>query len=469
MEKNLILRTDSYKHSHFPQYPQELQYNSAYIEPRFSKHKGVVYVPNKVMFYGLQIFLKEYLSVPIRMEDIVEAETFLAIHGEPFNKDGWMRILNKHGGYLPLEIQALPEGTVHNLGVPQVQIKNTDPELPWLTSFIETSLLRAVWYPSSVATVSWRIKQIGKLFLDMTADEPNQKIAFLLNDFGARGATSSESAGISGSAHLVNFAGTDTIEGIRVAMKYYNSDVCGFSIPAMGHSTVTSWGRTREYDAFSNMVDKFAGTGKMYAAVSDSYDLMNAVNSLWGNKLKDKVIVSGGRVVVRPDSGDPTTIPVDVVESLGQSYGYTINSKGYKVLHPSVRVIQGDGMNELTVNALFDNLRHKGWSIENVAIGMGGGLLQGVNRDTFGYAMKTNAVDYGNGWEGVSKNPKTDVTKKSKFGRQAVVQKNGCLVAETNLTGTVDNDMFRVVWRNGELLVDEPFSLVRYNSEYTYN
>lgn len=136
---NLILNTDSYKHSHYLQYPEGTKYISSYIEPRYSKDF------NKVMFFGLQMFLKEYLTKPIVMSDIIEAREFLEWHGEPFNEEGWLHIWNKHGGYLPLEIEALPEGTIHNLRVPQVQVVNTDEKCFWLTSFIETALLRAVW------------------------------------------------------------------------------------------------------------------------------------------------------------------------------------------------------------------------------------------------------------------------------------------------------------------------------------
>jgi len=462
--RNLILNTDSYKHSHFLQYPPELKYNSAYIEPRFDNHKGVIYVPSRVMFYGLQMFNKEYLSKPITMENIHEAEQFLAAHGEPFNKEGWMRILNKHGGYLPLEIEAIPEGTIHDIRVPQVQVTNTDPELPWLTSFIETTLLRSIWYPSSVATISWRIKQIAKTFMEITTDDPENKLAFVLNDFGARGATSHESAGIAGSAHLINFMGTDTIEGILAAKRYYNADMAGVSIPAMEHSTVTSWGIDREKEAYENMLDKCGGPGKMIAVVSDSYDLFKAVDKYWGKELKDKVIASGCRVVIRPDSGDPTMIPVEVCEKLGQAYGFTVNSKGYKVLNDSVRVIQGDGMKELTIAKLFENLRHNGWSVENVAIGMGGQLLQGVNRDTFGYAMKTNAVDYGEGWVDIQKNPKTDPNKKSKAGRQSVNVINGKLVAQKRVDKDWKHDMLQPVWRNGELLKEWSFDQIKQNA-----
>ena len=187
---NLILNTDSYKFSHFLQYPPGTKGICAYIETRGHPDQA------DVVFFGLQMFLKEYLGKPVTSADVDEAEAVVVAHGLPFNRAGWMRIVDHFGGYLPLEIQALPEGTLLRRGVPMVQILNTDPESFWLTSYIETALLRAVWYPSSVASNARKIKQIIRPVLEKTCDDPEAALPFRLHDFGARGVGALEQAGL---------------------------------------------------------------------------------------------------------------------------------------------------------------------------------------------------------------------------------------------------------------------------------
>ena len=287
MRNNLLLMTDSYKASHFLQYPEKTERVSSYIESRGGKW-------DRTVFFGLQMFLKEYLSKPITQEDIDEAEAFWTAHGEPFNREGWMHILNEHVGRLPIEIEAVDEGSVIPTRNVLVQIVNTDPTVPWLTSFLETALLRAVWYPTTVATNSFSAKEVIYRALQETADDADAEIGFKMHDFGARGVSSRESAMIGGAAHLVNFMGTDTVEGVLAARRYYGEDMAGFSIPAAEHSTITSWGGpSHEVDAFRNMLKQFAKPGALVAVVSDSYDIYNAASTLWGEVLKQEVIDSG--------------------------------------------------------------------------------------------------------------------------------------------------------------------------------
>jgi nicotinamide phosphoribosyltransferase len=261
--------------------------------------------------------------------------------------------------------------------------------------------------------------------------------------------------------------GTDTFEAIEGVMAYYNTDeVVGFSIPASEHSTITSWGRDLEVDAYENMLNTFGGPGKILACVSDSFDIYAATRDLWGGKLKDKVEAMGGTLVVRPDSGDPTVVPIEVVEILAERFGYTVNSKGYKVLPPSVRVIQGDGINEYTLPIILENLREAGFSAENIAFGMGGGLLQAWNRDTLKYAMKASAIRVNNGkWVGFSKDPITDHGKQSKEGRLGLVYE--CGVGSCGYHTVPEEvaerkgNILRTVYLNGEILVEDTFADIR--------
>lgn len=454
--QNLILATDSYKQSHFRQYPPEARAISAYGEARPNPFS------DEIVFFGLQPFLIDYLNRPIAQHDIEEAAEICAAHGVPFNREGWQAVLDDHGGYLPLEISALAEGTIAPSGVPLFQVVNTDDRMPWLTTFIETALLRSVWYPTTVATLSRKCAQIIGAGLTKSSDDPDAQLPFKLHDFGARGVSSGESAALGGMAHLVNFAGTDTLEGIMAARRYYRAHMPGFSIPAAEHSTMTSWGKDREEAAYANMLDAFDGEGALVAVVSDSYDLDNAVENIWGGSLKDVVLSRKGTLVVRPDSGDPVETPARTLAKLWDIFGGTINAKGFRVLNDRVRVIQGDGMNVESIARLVDRVIADGFAVDNIAFGMGGGLLQSVTRDTLRFAMKANAMRDASGvWHDVSKDPATDPGKASKAGRQAVVVEDGRMVARRLDSVDAGEDQLQSVWRNGELLRRFTFDEVR--------
>ena len=455
-----ITRTDSYKFSQWNQYPKGTTHISSYIESRGGEDESV--------FFGLQAFIKDYLLTPVTMKDVDRAEKSVTAHGLPFNREGWEIIVKEHGGKLPIVIQAVPVGTVMETHNVQVQVVNTDPRLWWLTSYLETALLRAVWYPSTVATKSRKMKKVIAKYLNETSDVPvMDQLMFKLHDFGARGASSSETAMLGGMGHLINFMGTDTFEAVEGVMAYYNTDeVVGFSIPASEHSTITSWGRENEVKAYENMLDTFGGPGKLVACVSDSFDIYAATSDLWGGVLKDKVMSMGGTLVVRPDSGDPETVPVDIIKILAAKFGTTTNSKGYKVLHPSVRVIQGDGINEHSLPRILANLKAAGFSADNIAFGMGGGLLQAWNRDTLKYAMKASAIRINEGeWKGFSKDPITDHGKRSKEGRLGLVYE--CGIGSCSFRTLPEDiadkkgNLLRTVFKDGELLIEDTFQEIR--------
>lgn len=457
--RNLILNTDSYKPSHFLQTPKGTRNQFSYIESRGGVYPATV-------FFGLQSAMKEYLTTPITMADIDEAEVFFKAHGEPFNREGWEYILNNCGGLLPISICAVPEGLViptHNV---LVTVEATDEHAAWVVSYIETMLLRAVWYGTTVATQSWSIKQVIKEALELTGDPSG--LPFKLHDFGARGVSSFESAGLGGAAHLVNFMGTDTITGILYAMRYYNiTEMPAFSIPAAEHSTITPFGREGEVDAYRNMIQQFSKEGSIYAVVSDSYDIYNAVENLWGGVLKDEVIAAKGLLVIRPDSGDPATVVLKVIELIDKKFGSVINSKGFKVLN-NVRVIQGDGINQQSIEDIYGAIISKGYSADNIAFGMGGALLQGINRDTQKFAMKCSAIDVNGTWLDVYKDPITDQGKRSKKGRLRLERKTfgGGYVTlrDGEFIKTPTEQVLVEVFRNGKILKEYTFDEVRANS-----
>jgi nicotinamide phosphoribosyltransferase len=402
-EKNIILNTDSYKVSHWLQYPPGSEYINSYIESRGGQY-------DYTTFFGLQMFLKAgYLNPPDDF-DIWAAKDLFAMHGEPFNEEGWHKIYNL--GYLPLSIQAVPEGTNVPTKNVLVQVTNTDPEFYWLPSYIETALLRGIWYPTTVATRSNYIKKRIKYFFEQTGADMSA-LPFRLHDFGGRGVNVWEGAGVGGCAHLVNFMGTDTLTGLIFARKYYGENMAAYSIPAAEHSTITTWKawaekhrnhEDGELSAFRNMLEKFPG---MVAVVSDSYNIYRAVLEFWGDKLKLEVLGHGGPVIIRPDSGDPVATPIKIIEMLGEKFGVTLNQKGYKNLPPNVRVIQGDGITDKDINAILFGLMTKGWAADNIAFGMGGHLLQAVTRDTQKFAMKCSGIKFAGDkdWLPVTKSP----------------------------------------------------------------
>jgi nicotinamide phosphoribosyltransferase len=461
LAKNIILNTDSYKVSMFKQYPAGTTGVYSYIESRGGRY-------DRTVFFGLQAFIKEYLLEPITQADIDIADEILTAHGEPFNRAGWQYILDKHMGYLPVVIRAVPEGTVVPVKNVLATIENTDPECFWLTTWLETALLRAVWYPTTVATQSWKIKQVILDALEKTGDPST--IDFKLHDFGARGVSSMESAGIGGASHLVNFMGSDTISGVLYAREYYGAGVAGFSIPAAEHSTITSWGRDNEVKAYENMLKQFAKPGSIVAIVSDSYDIYNAVDKLWGEELRQMVIDSGATVVIRPDSGDPDVVCRQLVQKLDAKFGSTVNSKGFRVLN-NVRLIQGDGVNENTIRTILGSFQAYGYSADNIAFGMGGALLQQVDRDTQRFAMKCSSALINGKWIDVQKDPVTDSGKKSKAGRVTLWNSGGEWISAVNKpTGWHDKgigdfvDALQEVYRDGKLVKEITFDQVRANA-----
>lgn len=449
---NPILDTDSYKASHWLQYPPGTTGMFSYIESRGGKYPATV-------FFGLQMILKEYFSRRITRANVEEAEAFFRAHGEPFNREGWMDIATRLGGRLPLRIRAVPEGMVVPVGNVMASVESTDSACAWLVSYVETKLLR-VWYPVTVATVSWNIRQIIKRYLEETADDLSG-LPFKLHDFGARGVSSAESAAYGGAAHLVNFMGSDTVYGVVAANRYYHEPMAAFSIPAAEHSTITSWGKEHEVDAYRNMIRQYGKNGALFACVSDSFDIYSAVDHMWGEVLRQELLDSGAVLVVRPDSGTPHEVVLRCVILLDARFGSSVNGKGYKVLN-KVRVIQGDGVDQESIERILATLKLNGFSADNVAFGMGGALLQRLDRDTQRFAMKCSAIEVNGQWRDVFKEPITDPGKVSKRGRISLYRdpSDGRL-ATLAMPGANMRDMMEIVWQDGELVRDWTLREVR--------
>ncbi len=424
---NPILDTDSYKLSHWLQYPEDTDYMMSYLEARGGEFE-------ECTLFGLQYLLHEYLSKPITPQNVNEAKFFAAAHGEPFNEEGWLYVLRKYNGYMPVTIKAIPEGTVVPVSNAILTIECWDKECFWVVSWLETMLSR-LWYPSTIAMQSRESKKILKEFLDKSSDTPEADISFKLHDFGSRGVACLEQSRIGGAAHLLSFMGSDTIEGIRMANHYYDCEMAGFSIAAAEHSTVSSWGRDSELDFYRNFVRKNltdrvvpAGMPKLAACVSDTYNIFEAVKFWCSPEMRQILKDSGGTLVIRPDSGEPVETLTQIFDLLEEELGneVTINNKGYKVLPPYLRVIQGDGIDRHSMHDILDRVvSEMFWSATNIAFGSGGGLLQKVNRDTQKWAFKCCTIRRNGQIVEVFKDPITDQGKRSKSGGLDLVKVDG--------------------------------------------
>lgn len=452
MFTNLLLATDSYKQSHFKQYPTGTSKCYHYLEARSNKNFP------EVTFFGLQHLL-EQLTLPVIQQEIEDAAEISNLHGVPFNRAGWELLSSRHDGMLPVEIKAVPEGTTVPVGNILLSVENTDPDFYWLPGFLETLIVQACWYPSTVCTLSRHIKKNIKKFLEETGDTAG--LPFKLHDFGFRGVSSHDSAAIGGAAHLVNFSGTDTMAALQFIRNWYkDEDPKSYSIPASEHSTITSWGPENEQAAYENLLDRYP-TG-LVACVSDSYNIYNALEVIWGTNLKEKVLNRNGTLVIRLDSGDPTTMVIDALEILTRKFGYEVNSKGYKVLPPQVRILQGDGVNANSINGILTEMSKHKYSADNIAFGMGGALLQSVNRDTLGFAYKQSWACVDGIGRDVYKDPVSDKGKTSKRGRLSLIESMGTL---KTVREDVTSDLLRTVFKNGYRPIRDSFSEIRKRAE----
>ncbi|NII24475.1 nicotinate phosphoribosyltransferase [Pseudoflavitalea sp. X16] len=464
-QENILLLADAYKYSHHKLYYPGTTKIYSYLESRGGQF-------DETVFFGLQYFLKYYLEGEvITTEKIDAAAGFLEqVFGrqDVFDRSKFDYIVQKHGGRLPVRIKAVPEGTHVPVNNVLVTIENTDPECFWLTNFLET-LLMQVWYPCTVATLSSAVRTIATEYFQETASESAMAaIDFVLNDFGFRGVSSVESAGLGGAAHLLNFNGSDNIMASVLAQRYYGANrVIGLSVPATEHSICTLLGEEGELEVFKHVLRTFpSGT---VACVSDSFDIFRACSEYWGTELKELVLSRDGVLVIRPDSGDPVFTLLRVFDILMDKFGYTFNEKGYKVLPPQVRVLQGDGVTVDTIRHIYSALKINGISAENLVLGMGGALLQKVDRDTQQFAFKCSYAEVNGEATDVQKHPieidshgrLVESFKRSKAGQLKLIQTEEGYRTIRKEQGPAFKDELVTVFENGALTYEVNFEGVR--------
>lgn len=462
-----MLLCDFYKISHRAMYPKGTQYVYSTWTPRHSITGEFTEVVN----VGLEIFVQEWLidffnthffNRPLR--DILrEYEEVITrtIGGdiETTHIEDLHRL-----GYLPLQIHNLPEGSVVPIQTPVATIVNTDPRFFWLTNYIESLMSCELWQISTSATIARRYKQL----FDKFARETSENLSFTSfqgHDFSMRGMSSLRSAILSGMGHLTSFVGTDTIPAIQ-AMDYYHYDsgLTGTSIPASEHSIQCAYENDEVY--FKTLLTEVHPTG-MVSIVSDGYDFWDVMDTLLP-KLKEMIMTRDGKVVIRPDSGDPVDIICGTpnrkgaIQTLWEIFGGSINSKGYKELDPHIGLIYGDAITYDRATQILTKLREAGFSSTNVVFGIGSYTYQYNTRDTFGYACKSTACIINGREKHIFKDPKTDSgVKKSQKGLVSV--KNRCWTDGHSFDETTIEDDFDLIFLDGRRFRTTPIYEIRDN------
>lgn len=421
MNRNILIATDIYKLGHLEQYKPGTTKIWSYLIARSDKK-----IPFTV-FFGLQYYLKEYLSRPITQADADEffeyRKMVLGMDASEDVKDKITKLVAI--GFLPIEIKAVPEGEVMPCKNILMSITNTVDGFHWCVGLIESLILK-IWNTITVASYSKMYKNLVVKFANQTCDDKNH-IPFSVHDFGYRGVSSEETAELSGGAHLVNFLGTDTITAVKFHKDYYSGKFpIGLSVPAGEHSCACSFGREGEYQYFEHMLNTYQDC--IVSIISDTFNLWNVLTN-FASRLKDRILARKGKVVFRPDSGNPELIicgnPDAAIGSpeykgairlLDEVFGSTINSKGYKVINPYVGLIYGDGFYYERFERVLTKLKEMGYASSNLVIGVGGLLLQQQNRDIQGYAIKATYSECNGIQTQLLKDPITDPGKKSHCG-----------------------------------------------------
>jgi nicotinamide phosphoribosyltransferase len=446
---NPLFKTDFYKVGHKFQYPRDTTLVYSNFTPRSDKLAHPLMQGHGVVVFGIQGFIQTYLiddwdtNFFNRPKDEVvneyEEEMKGCIGGIPVD-----HIADLHDlGFLPLIIKALPEGTVVPIRTPVLTVYNTNPKFFWLTNYIETLMSCELWQPMTSATIAHTYKKLLVKYAEETG-VPLDFVNWQGHDFSYRGMAGHDAAMKSGAAHLLSFTGTDTIPAIRYLTKYYNATgLIGGSVPATEHSVMCSGGKESEIDTFKRLINDIYPAG-IVSIVSDTWDYWKVLTE-YAVELKSDILKREGKVVFRPDSGDPVKIICGdteaqegtpeykgSIELLWDTFGGTINSKGYKELDSHVGLIYGDSITLERARNILEGLKEKGFASSNIVFGIGSFTYQYNTRDTFGFAMKATYVEFAGEGMPIFKDPKTDNGAKKSA--------KGLLKVNTDLTLTDEQE-----------------------------
>jgi len=484
MTTSPILLKDGYKVGHKFQYPQGTTLVYSNLTPRKSRSAEV----DEIVFFGLQYFIKEYLIRQFnegffqRPKDEVVKE-YARRMDNYLGKDSitYGHIAALHDlGYLPLEIKALPEGSLVPMRVPIFTIRNTKPEFFWLTNMLETVLSAVLWKPSTSATTAFEYLRTFTRYARETVGDDLGFIPWQGHDFSFRGMSGIEDAVMSGAGHLLSFTGTDTIPAIDFLEKYYHanceSELIGGSVPATEHSVMCMGTQDGEIRTFERLISEVYPAG-IVSIVSDTWDFWQVITEFLP-QLKQQILSRNGKVVIRPDSGDPVKIIIGddkapagspeykgAIECMWEVFGGTITSRGYKLLDGHIGLIYGDSITTERQLAILEGLKKKGFASYNVVLGIGSYTYEYVTRDTFGFAMKATYGEVDGVGRDIFKDPKTDDgTKKSAKGLMQVYRNTatGKLALKDQCTWEEEGQgELKTVFKDGKVVVDWTLAEIR--------
>jgi nicotinamide phosphoribosyltransferase len=482
MKMNPLTLIDFYKADHRRQYPEGTTMVYSNFTPRKSRIAGV----DSIVFFGLQYYIKEYLIKNWETEFFTrpKAEVVAAFKRRMDtalgpNDIGTAHIEALHDlGYLPLEINALPEGTLVPMRIPVLTMHNTLPEFFWLTNYLESIISAILWKPVTSATIAHEYVKVFNQYADNTVGNRGF-VPWQGHDFSFRGMSGVEDAVISAAGHLLSFTGTDSVPAIDFLEEYYNAnadtEMIGGSVPATEHSVMCMGTQSEEIKTFERLITEVYPNG-VVSVVSDTWDFWQVITDFLP-RLKEKILARNGKLVIRPDSGDPVKIicgdPAETpgspafkgaIECIWETFGGTITDKGFKLLDGHIGLIYGDSITLERQLAILENLKQKGFASFNVVLGIGSFTYEYQTRDTFGFAMKATYGEINGEGREIFKDPKTDDgTKKSAKGLLAVYQNaDGSLYLKDQVTkAEAFNCAFQKVYADGKLLVDDSLAAIR--------
>lgn len=477
---NPLFMTDGYKLGHKFQYPNNTKLIYSNWTPRGSRIPGI----NKVVTLGAQYFAKHWLIEAFnknffdkpKMEVVAVYKLYVEKYlGMPVSVD---HIEALHDlGYLPIVLKSLPEGVSSPLRVPQVTVYNTLPEFFWLTNYIETLMSAVLWIFSTSATIAKRFRDT-LMYHTMKTDEDNAWfVDWQGHDFSMRG-MAPEAGMFSAVGHASSFHGSDTFPVMWFLAKYYNAgvidDLIVGSVPATEHSVMSAGGQETEDETFNRLMDVYPSG--ILSVVSDTWNLWDVLLKILP-RLKDKIMARDGKLVIRPDSGDPVKIITGdddapsgtpenkgVIQLLWEEFGGDTNNQGFKKLDPHIGAIYGDSITIDRATHMAERLAMKGFASTNVVLGIGSFTYQYNTRDTFGYAMKATYAEFEGGSKNLCKDPVTDngLKKSAKGLLQVVKDAEGEYVLNDEVSWAEEQSgELREIFRDGKLLVDDTWATIR--------
>lgn len=483
MKINPLMLIDFYKADHRRQYPEGTELVYSNFTPRKSRQEG----NDKLVFFGLQYLVKEYLVKQWN-------EGFFNLPKDKVVADYKRRMDNALGkdsipiehiaelhdlGYLPLVVKGLPEGTIVSSKIPVVTVYNTQPKFFWLTNYLESLMSTILWKPATSATTAFQYRKVFNEFAKNTVSNTNIDFVYWQgHDFSFRGMSGIEDACMSAAGHLLSFYGTDTVPAIDFHELYYNansdSELIGGSVPATEHSVMCMGTKDNEIATFERLIEKIYPSG-IVSIVSDTWDFWKVITEFLP-LLKTKILARNGKVVIRPDSGDPVKIIVGdkdatpgspeykgAIECMWEVFGGTTTDKGYKLLDSHIGLIYGDSITLQRQKEILNGLKEKGFASFNVVLGIGSYTYEYVTRDTYGFAMKATYGEVNGEARNIFKDPKTDDgTKKSAKGLMQVTNVDGTLIMKDQCTWEEEKTgLLQTVFENGKIVNEQSLSEIR--------